>query len=105
VTVLFFALAAFFEIAGCFTFWMWLRNNRSPGYAGLGVFSLILFALTLTRVDTAFAGRAFAAYGGIYIAGSLLWLRFVEHVQPDRWDLLGGMISILGALVIIFARR
>jgi small multidrug resistance family-3 protein len=105
VSIAFFWLAAFFEIAGCFTFWMWLRNGRSPTYAALGVLSLVLFAVTLTRVDTAYAGRAFAAYGGIYIAASLLWLRAVEGVRPDRWDLMGGAISIVGALVILFARR
>jgi small multidrug resistance family-3 protein len=71
VSILFFCLAAFFEIAGCFTFWMWLRNGRSPAFAVIGVLSLILFAFALTRVDAAFAGRAFAAYGGIYIAASL----------------------------------
>lgn len=105
MSLAFFCLAAFFEIAGCFTFWIWLRNGRSPAYAALGVLSLVLFAVVLTRVDTAYAGRAFAAYGGIYIAASLVWLRAVEGVRPDRWDLAGGAISIIGALVILFARR
>ena len=105
MSLAFFCLAAFFEIAGCFTFWMWLRNGRSPAYAALGVLSLVFFAVALTRVDTVYAGRAFAAYGGIYIAASLLWLRAVEGVRPDRWDLTGGAISIIGALVILFARR
>ena len=100
-----FVVAAFFEIGGCFTFWMWLRNGRSSAYAALGVASLILFAVALTRVDAAFAGRAFAAYGGIYIASSLVWLRIVEHTRPDRWDLTGGLISVIGTLVIIFGRR
>ena len=100
-----FLFASFFEIAGCFTFWMWLRNGRSPAYAALGVVSLILFAVALTRVDAAFAGRAFAAYGGIYIASSLVWLRIVEHTRPDRWDLTGGVISVIGTLVILFGRR
>jgi len=104
-SVFLFCLAAFLEIAGCFAFWMWLRNGRSSTFAAVGALSLILFALTLTRVDAAFAGRAFAAYGGIYIASSLLWLRFVEGVHPDGWDLAGGVISVVGALVIIFARR
>jgi small multidrug resistance family-3 protein len=82
-----------------------LRNGRSPGFAALGVLSLMLFAFVLTRVDAAFAGRAFAAYGGIYIAMSLLWLRLVEGVRPDRWDLVGGAICIIGSLVIVFGRR
>jgi small multidrug resistance family-3 protein len=105
VSFAFFWVAALFEIAGCFTFWMWLRHGRSPAYALLGVVSLVLFAIALTRVDAAFAGRAFAAYGGIYIAASLLWLRVVEGIRPDRWDLAGALISIAGALVIILARR
>lgn len=105
MTLVYFWLAALFEIAGCFTFWMWLRNGRSAGYAMLGVVSLVLFATALTRVDVAFAGRTFAAYGGIYIAASLFWLRFVEGVRPDRWDLAGAAISVVGALLIILARR
>lgn len=105
VSLLYFCVAAFFEIAGCFAFWLWLRSGRSMGYAVLGVLSLILFAVALTRVDAAFAGRAFAAYGGVYIAASLLWLRGVEGVHPDRWDLAGGALSVVGAMLIIFARR
>ena len=85
-SVVLFLLAAFFEIAGCFAFWSWLRSGRSAWYAMLGIVSLVLFALTLTRIDTAFAGRAFAAYGGIYIAASLLWLRVIEGVRPDVWQ-------------------
>jgi small multidrug resistance family-3 protein len=71
----------------------------------LGVISLALFALTLTKIDAAFAGRAFAAYGGVYIAASLLWLRLIEGVRPDRWDLLGGAICVAGSFVIILGRR
>ena len=67
--------------------------------------SLVLFAYALTRVDVAFAGRAYAVYGGIYIAASLLWLRVVEGVRPDRWDLSGATIALVGALVILFGRR
>ena len=104
-SVIFFVVAAFFEIAGCFGFWMWLRNGRSAVFALAGVASLIAFASALTRIDAAFAGRAFAAYGGIYVMSSLVWLRLVEGVRPDRWDLVGGFISVVGALVIIFARR
>ena len=103
--MVYFGLAAFFEIAGCFAFWMWLRSGRSPAYAALGVLSLVVFASILTRVDAAFAGRAFAAYGGIYIAASLLWLRVVEGVRPDRWDLLGAAVCIVGSVVIVLGRR
>jgi small multidrug resistance family-3 protein len=104
-SVAFFIAAAFFEIAGCFSFWAWLRQSRPwwvilPGFA-----SLVLFAWCLTRVESAYAGRAYAAYGGIYIASSLLWLRGVEGVAPDRWDLIGSAVCVLGALVIVFGPR
>lgn len=65
----------------------------------------MLFALALTRVDTAFAGRAFAAYGGIYIAASLVWLAVVEGQKPNVTDLIGAAISILGAAVILFGSQ
>jgi small multidrug resistance family-3 protein len=69
-----FVLAAFLEIAGCFTFWLWLRRGASFPIAVVGTLSLVGFAFALTRIDSPFAGRAYAAYGGIYIAASLIWL-------------------------------
>lgn len=104
--IVIFALAAFFEIAGCFAFWMWLRRGTTPLMAVLGMVSLIAFALALTRVDSAFAGRAYAAYGGIYIAASLVWLWLIEGQAPTRTDLVGAALAISGALIIIgFAAR
>ena len=100
-----FIAAAFFEIAGCFAFWAWLRGGRPTWVVLPGAVSLVLFALCLTRVDAAYAGRAYAAYGGIYIASSLSWLRAVEGVVPDRWDVLGAGIAVFGALVILFGPR
>lgn len=105
MTVAFFVAAAFFEIAGCFAFWSYFRLGRPSWTLGLGVLSLVCFAYALTRVDAAFAGRAYAAYGGIYIAASLVWLRAVEGVRPDRWDLTGATIAVVGALMIVFGRR
>jgi small multidrug resistance family-3 protein len=99
--LLVFATAAFFEIAGCFAFWTWLRRGASPFVALLGVGSLIVFAVALTRVDSVFAGRAYAAYGGIYIVASLVWLWLVEGQRPSQTDLLGAGIAIAGALLII----
>ena len=96
-----FALAAVFEIAGCFAFWQSIRRGASPFVSLLGVVSLIAFAVILTRVDSAFAGRAYAAYGGIYIAASLAWLWLAEGQRPTATDLLGAGIAIVGALVII----
>jgi small multidrug resistance family-3 protein len=101
-----FAIAALLEIAGCFAFWAWQRRGVTPFVLVLGVVSLIGFALALTRVDSVFAGRAYAAYGGIYIAASLVWLWIVEGQAPTRADLVGATLAIVGALVIIgFAAR
>lgn len=101
-----FTIAALLEIAGCFAFWAWLRRGVTPFMVVLGIASLVGFALALTRVDSAFAGRAYAAYGGIYIAASLVWLWLVEGQSPTRTDLLGAALAIAGALVIIgFAAR
>jgi len=97
--------AAFAEIAGCFAFWAWLRLERSALWLVPGVASLIVFAVLLTRIDTAFAGRAYAAYGGVYILSSLLWLWTVESQRPDRWDLTGAAIALLGAAIILFGPR
>ena len=97
--------AAVAEIAGCFAFWAWLRLGKSALWILPGTASLILFAWLLTLVDTIHAGRAYAAYGGVYITASLGWLWLVEDTQPDRWDLLGALICLGGATVILFAPR
>lgn len=98
-------LAAFFEIAGCFAFWAWLRLGRSALWSLPGALSLIVFALVLTRIDSAHAGRAFAAYGGVYIAASLVWLWAVERQMPDRWDIVGAAVCLVGAAIILLGPR
>jgi small multidrug resistance family-3 protein len=103
--MLFFLLAAFFEIAGCFAFWAWIRGGRHVWVLLPGIASLVLFAVCLTRVESAYAGRAYAAYGGTYVASSLAWLLGVERIVPDRWDLLGGAICMVGTLVVLFGPR
>ncbi|MBK9241587.1 MAG: hypothetical protein IPL75_15285 [Acidobacteria bacterium] len=101
-----FAVAALLEIGGCFAFWLWMRGSATPWLAVLGVCSLIGFALALTRVDAAFAGRAYAAYGGVYIAASLFWLWAVERQRPTWTDWVGAALSVAGAAIIIgFASR
>ncbi|MEZ5997010.1 MAG: YnfA family protein [Hyphomonadaceae bacterium] len=105
MTLVWFAVAALAEIAGCFAFWAWLRKDASVWWLLPGVASLILFALALTRVDAAHAGRAYAAYGGIYIVASLLWLWRMEGVRPDRWDLAGGTVCLVGAAIILLGPR
>ena len=103
--LLLFLLAALAEISGCFSFWAVLRLNRSVFWLLPGVLSLLLFAWLLTRVDVDFAGRAYAAYGGIYILASLLWLWRVEGQWPDRWDLAGAAFCLVGAGLILWGRH
>ena len=101
----FYAAAALAEIAGCFAFWAWLRLGRAVWWILPGMASLVLFAVLLTRVEQNFAGRDYAAYGGIYIATSLLWLWLVEGQRPDRWDLGGAALCVIGAAVVLFGRN
>lgn len=102
---LIYAAAALAEIAGCFAFWAWLRMEKSIGWLVPGVASLVVFAWLLALVPADAAGRAYAAYGGIYIAASLLWLWAVEGQLPDRFDMAGGAICLAGASLILFAPR
>ena len=104
-TMLIYALAAVAEIAGCFAVWGWLRLNASAFWLIPGAIALGLFAWLLTKVNVAFAGRAYAAYGGIYIAASLLWMWLVEARAPDRWDMLGALVCCIGALIILYGPR
>src|SRR3546814_5805305 len=97
--------AAVAEIAGCFAFWAWLRHGASPWWLLPGVASLLLFAYLLTLVDASAAGRAYAAYGGIYICASLLWLWAVEGLRPDPWDFSGAALCVLEAAIIIYGPR
>ncbi len=98
-------ICGIFVIAGCYAFWMWLRLEKSPHWIGPGVVSLILFALLLTRIDAGPAGRAYAAYGWVYVAASIAWIYFVEGARPDRWDFLDAAIMLVGASVVLFGPR
>ena len=97
--------AAVCEIAGCFAFWAFFRLGRSPLWLTPGIASLLCFAFFLTQVDVEFAGRTYAAYGGVYVATSLTWLLLVEKVQPDRWDVIGTLLCLIGTAVILWAPR
>lgn len=103
--LLLYAAAAVAEIAGCFAFWAWWRLGQSALWLVPGLACLALFAFLLAQTEAAFAGRAFAAYGGVYIAASLAWQWLVENARPDRWDLIGALICLLGAALILAAPR
>ncbi|WP_108179562.1 YnfA family protein [Phreatobacter oligotrophus] len=97
--------AAVAEIAGCFAFWAWLRLDRSAWWLVPGMMALALFAYLLTLIESSAAGRAYAAYGGVYIATSILWLWVVEGHRPARWDISGAAVCLLGAGIVLFAPR
>jgi small multidrug resistance family-3 protein len=103
--LLWFVIAAVGEIAGCYAVWMWLRLGRSAWWLVAGMVSLVMFAAVLTRVDAAFAGRAFAAYGGVYIVSALVWLSFVERTVPRLTDVLGSVLCLAGSAVIVYGAR
>ncbi|KQM99021.1 MULTISPECIES: YnfA family protein [Sphingomonas] len=105
MTALVYLAASLAEIAGCFAFWAWLRLGKSPLWLAPGVVSLVLFAWLLTRVDSDAAGRAYAAYGGVYICASLIWLWAVEGVRPDRWDAGGATLCLIGTCIILLGPR
>ena len=100
-----FFIAAFFEIFGCFAFWLYFRLEKTPLWLALGTVSLILFAYVLTKIDVEQAGRVYAIYGGIYIFASLLWLVLIEKESFNRWDIIGAGICILGASVILIGNQ
>jgi len=97
--------AALAEIAGCFAFWAWARRGASALWLAPGLLSLAAFAWLLTLVDSAQAGRAYAAYGGVYVAAALAWLWAAEGVRPDRWDLGGAALCLAGTAVILLGPR
>lgn len=96
-----YCIAALAEIAGCFAAWVVLRQGASAWWLLPGAAALALFAWALTWVEADAAGRAFAAYGGVYIAASLGWLWAVEGQAPSGSDLVGAALCLAGAGVIL----
>ena len=104
-TTTLFILTAMSEIAGCYAFYAVVRQGRHPGWLGVSVLLLLLFAWLLTLHPAGVAGRVYAAYGGVYIAASLFWMWRFEGVPPDRWDVAGATLCLIGAGTIMCAPR
>ncbi|MCX7353146.1 MAG: YnfA family protein [Proteobacteria bacterium] len=105
MTFLIFVGAAVAEIAGCFSFWVWLKLHKSILWLIPGTFSLGAFAYLLTFVESEYAGRAYAVYGAIYICSSIIWMWIIEKNPPDKFDILGVLICLIGAGIILYAPR
>lgn len=99
-----FTLTAVAEIVGCYLPYLWLKQNASPWLLLPAAASLALFVWLLTLHPHA-AGRTYAAYGGIYVAIAILWLWWVDGMEPDRWDLVGAAVAAAGMAIIYFAPR
>jgi small multidrug resistance family-3 protein len=100
-----FVLAALAEIGGAWLVWQGLREHRGLLWVGAGFVALGLYGLVATLQPDAEFGRVLAAYGGVFVAGSLAWGMVVDGFRPDRWDLAGAAVCLVGVAVIMYAPR
>ncbi len=103
-SILYFVLAGLFEIGGGYLIWLWLREGKSIWYAACGAVVLVLYGIVPTLQKANF-GRVYAAYGGVFIVLSILWGWRVDGKAPDKFDLLGGLIALVGVFVIMYWPR
>lgn len=100
-----FALAALAEIGGAWLVWQGVREQRGLLWVGAGMVALGLYGLVATLQPEASFGRVLAAYGGVFVAGSLAWGVVLDGFRPDRYDLVGAAVCLLGVGVIMYAPR
>ena len=104
-SIILFVLAAVAEIGGAWLIWQGVREHRGWLWIGAGVVALGLYGFVATLQPDAEFGRILAAYGGVFVAGSLLWGMLVDGFRPDRWDVIGALICLVGVAVIMYAPR
>jgi small multidrug resistance family-3 protein len=104
-SILLFLLAALAEIGGAWLIWQGVREQRGPAWIGAGLVALGLYGFVATLQPSASFGRVLAAYGGVFVAGSLAWGVLVDGFRPDRYDLVGAVLSLAGVAVIMYAPR
>lgn len=100
-----FVLAALFEIGGAWLVWQGIREHRGLIWVGAGVVALGIYGLVATLQPDAEFGRILAAYGGVFVAGSLAWRMVADGYRPDRWDLAGAAVCLAGVGLIMYAPR
>jgi small multidrug resistance family-3 protein len=99
-----FFLAALFEIGGGYLVWLWLRENKGIAFGLLGGITLAIYGIIPTFQHANF-GRVYAAYGGIFIVSSLIWGALVDKKKPDRYEVIGALISLVGVGIIFYIPR
>ncbi len=104
-SLLLFALAAVAEIGGAWLVWQGVREDRGWVWIGAGVIALGLYGFVATLQPDANFGRILAAYGGVFVAGSLVWGMVADGFRPDRYDVTGALICLVGVAVIMYAPR
>lgn len=103
-SILYFVVAGLCEIGGGYLVWLWLRERRSVWFAVVGAVVLVLYGVVPTLQPGNF-GRVYAAYGGIFIAMSLVWGWSIDRIAPDKFDFIGGAIALVGVAVIMYWPR
>src|SRR5690349_22325138 len=104
-SVLLFVVAAVAEIGGAWLVWQGVREHRGLAWIGADIVALGLYGFVATLQPDTHFGRILAAYGGVFVAGSLAWGMLLDGFRPDRSDLLGAVICLLGVAVIMYAPR
>lgn len=104
-SILLFVLAAVAEIGGAWLIWQGVREQRGWAWAGLGVIALGIYGFVATLQPDAHFGRILAAYGGVFVAGSLAWGMALDGFRPDRWDIIGALVCLAGVAVIMYGPR
>src|SRR4051812_30671290 len=104
-TIGLFLVAAVAEIGGAWLIWQGAREHRGVAWIGAGIVALAGYGFVATLQEDPNFGRILAAYGGIFVAGSLAWGILVDRFKPDRYDILGAAICLLGVIVIMYAPR
>jgi small multidrug resistance family-3 protein len=105
-SIFYFVLAGVFEIGGGYLVWLWVRDSKSIWYGIAGAATLIIYGVVPTlQPASACFGRVYAAYGGEFIVLSMLWGWKIDNVLPDKFDIIGGVIALVGVLVIMYSPR
>lgn len=103
-SLIYFVAAGFCEIGGGYLVWLWLRENKSPWYAVAGAIALVLYGVIPTLQPANF-GRVYAAYGGVFVVLSVLWGWRIDKIIPDRFDIIGSAVALVGVLIIMYWPR